>query len=49
MEDLLLEGSQLGWGDAAGDVDSVPDIPKGGNGGALLAGFPAEDGKRYGL
>ena len=49
MEDALLEGGQLGWGDAAGEVDAMPDLLQGGDGGALLAGFPAEDGKGYGL
>ena len=49
MEDALLEGGQLGRGEAAGEVDPVPDLLQGGDGGALLAGFPAEGCKGYGL
>ena len=49
MEDALLDGGQLGWGDAAGEVDAAPDLFKGGDGGALLAVLAAEAGKGNGL
>lgn len=45
VEDLLLEGCQLCWGYAAGDVDAAPDLFKGRDGGALLAVLAAEAGK----
>lgn len=49
MEDLLFEGLQLCWGDAAGDVDAAPDLFQRGDGGALLAVLAAEAGKCNGL
>ena len=45
VEDVLLEGVQLGWPDAAGDMDAAPDLFKGRDGGALLAVLAAEAGK----